>query len=69
MSNEPINQQNNDENLPQAQDVKKANMLDMILFIIAIAMLIIGGLVPDLICIVICVYLLIKKFTKSKNNK
>ena len=71
MNNQPINQQNGDD-LPKAQDVKKANKMDTILFVIAIACGLIGSLaggaiVPNLICIVLCAYLLIKKFRKPRN--
>lgn len=75
MNNQPINQQNQDD-LPKAQDVKKANKPENILFIVVMVAWILGlitseadiSVVFNLIAIVSAVVLFVKKFSNSKKK-
>ena len=75
MNNQPINQQNQDD-LPKAQDVKKANKPENILYIVVMVALILGlitseadiSVVFNLIGIVSGVVLFVKKFSNSKKK-
>ena len=75
MNNQPINQQNQDD-LPKAQDVKKANKPENILFIVVMVAWILGlitseadiSIVFNLIAIVSAVVLFVKKFSNSKKK-
>ena len=66
MNNQPLNQQN-DENLPNAQDVQKANKSEFIIWILSFVFCILGGTLLKLVGIGLCIYLFVKKFRKPKN--
>lgn len=66
MNNQSFNQQN-DENLPKAQDVKKANKSEFIIWLLAVIFCILGGTLLKLVGIGLCIYLFVKKFRKPKN--
>ncbi len=75
MNNQPFNSQNQDD-LPKAQDVKKANKPENILFIVVMVAWILGlitneadiSIVFNLIAIVSAVVLFVKKFSNSKKK-
>lgn len=75
MNNQPFNSQNQDD-LPKAQDVKKANKPENILFIVFMVAWILGlitneadiSVVFNLIAIVSAVVLFVKKFGNSKKK-
>lgn len=75
MNNQPFNPQNQDD-LPKAQDVKKANKPENILFIVVMVAWILGlitseadiSIVFNLVAIVAAVVLFAKKFMNSKKK-